>query len=57
MTTINSHLAFSGNCPKVKTFCEKCLNSQIIFQTIGESPGCLASPQIKITNKYKDFFN
>ncbi|GIQ59680.1 hypothetical protein Flavo103_28160 [Flavobacterium collinsii] len=57
MTTVNSYLAFNGNCLKVKTFCRKCLKGQIILQAIGESPGCLTSRQIKISNKYKDLFN
>jgi len=57
MTTVNSYLAFSGNYLKIKVLFKKCLNGQIILQAIGESPGCLTSRQIKISNKYKDLFN
>ncbi len=38
MTTISTYLTFSGNCREAMTFYKQCLNGELMFQTIGESP-------------------
>ena len=38
MSTINSHLTFSGNCREAMTFYQSCLGGELTFQTVGDSP-------------------
>jgi PhnB protein len=38
MSTINSYLTFNGNCREAMTFYKECLDGELTFQTIGESP-------------------
>lgn len=38
MANINSYLTFSGNCREAMNFYKQCLDGELIFQTIGESP-------------------
>lgn len=38
MADINTYLTFSGNCREAMNFYKQCLNGELTFQTIGESP-------------------
>ena len=38
MSTIHSHLTFSGNCREAMTFYQQCLGGELVFQTVEESP-------------------
>ncbi|HNP19416.1 MAG TPA: VOC family protein [Fulvivirga sp.] len=35
---IHSYLTFNGNCREAMTFYKKCLDGELMLQTIGESP-------------------
>jgi PhnB protein len=38
MTNITTYLTFSGNCREAMNFYNQCLEGDLLFQTIGESP-------------------
>ena len=45
MAQINSYLTFNGNCREAMTFYKNCLDGELYFQTIGESPLAEQMPQ------------
>lgn len=38
MTQINAYFTFNGNCREAMNFYKSCLGSELVMQTIGESP-------------------
>ncbi len=45
MIKLHSYLTFNGNCREAMTFYSDCLEGELTFQTIGESPLSNNMPQ------------
>lgn len=38
MSKLNTYLTFNGNCREAMSFYQACLNGELVFQAIGDSP-------------------